>query len=160
MVPVGSVRQQMATSPIVFHLTGSRYFGNATAKSDWDFFTEYTENTQKFLANLGFVRLAFHGYNDELTAGVWRHAAEQIDVQLVRDVPLKIKIQEMIYADVGMLVTLRNVTKNEATAIWDFLYRLIGNVKRSSDHAGDPRNALPLVEPILQEFMKGKPIPF
>lgn len=37
-----------------FQLTGSRFFGGYTEKSDWDFFVQYSPDINEFLKNIGF----------------------------------------------------------------------------------------------------------
>ena len=50
-------------SQFKFYLTGSRYFGNATATSDWDFFVQDSPMVRKWLESEGY----WHGtkFNEE-----------------------------------------------------------------------------------------------
>lgn len=81
-----------------FYLTGSRYFGGYTDTSDYDYFTEDTQSTAKLLEEHGFRKLGFTDYKDELTSSVYRVEIDgkRIDIQLVKDVRLKIRAQQIL----------------------------------------------------------------
>jgi len=49
-----SMLDQIRTSVIHFHLTGSRFFGNVTDNSDWDFFVEHQDGLRDWLEARGF----------------------------------------------------------------------------------------------------------
>ena len=98
----------MKNSSYPFQLTGSRFFGTDTAKSDWDFFVQDTPEVKEWLMSLGFFRhgnqspyagdglctgvMVFNGYNPSRETDPADDSA-QIHVQLVNDFSLKQKIQ-------------------------------------------------------------------
>ena len=43
-----SVFKMLRQSSYTFYLTGSRYFGNYTENSDWDFFADYNTIVREF----------------------------------------------------------------------------------------------------------------
>ena len=91
-------------APFEFHLTGSRFFGNAHHDSDWDFFTEDSIEVREFLQNQGFENL-----NDKLEvnpkdlyredpniATVFESVFAKVQVQLVQNVGQKIVAQDIL----------------------------------------------------------------
>jgi hypothetical protein len=85
---------QLETS---FYLTGSRFFGTNHKNSDYDYFTEYTEEIIQILGSIGFQMESTSNYRDTNTIMVMRGhnwCGGQIDIQLVNDVSLKDKIQK------------------------------------------------------------------
>lgn len=56
----------------VFHLTGSRFFGNPEVDSDFDFMTEDSESLRGFLSTLGFELVESCYNKDKLITGVYR----------------------------------------------------------------------------------------
>lgn len=77
------------------NLTGSRYFGNANDASDWDFFIEDTEEVKAVLTELGFKNKRKDSYSsDQFITSVM--SMYNIDVQLVSDVEVKCKAQELL----------------------------------------------------------------
>lgn len=118
--PTEQMLDKMEKSPFVFHLTGSRYFGIHTSISDYDFFTQSSEEVRKFLVANNFSKIGdmdayVNGLCDELdssatwmapyskpkpvinpdnAAEVWR--GYKIDIQLVANPELKLAIQEVL----------------------------------------------------------------
>lgn len=86
----------LANSSHNFYLTGSRFFGNARELSDWDFFSQYSEELEKWLLEQGFTHLlgSQNLYNDENTAMVLERG--WIQVQLQAEVNLKIAAQTIL----------------------------------------------------------------
>ncbi len=110
---------ELKISDIPFHLTGSRFFGVNTPESDWDFFTDYNEETEKFLREKGFHEIRNSTrYSDSETVTVYRWhdtANNQIDIQLVRDIALKNQIQNI----------LKNMGyTNPTTAMWNLAFKV------------------------------------
>jgi len=104
----------LRNSTINFHLTGSHFFHSATVASDIDFFAQDDEKTAKFLVDCGFKRLETSSYIDTQTTAVFRKGS--IDVQLVRDVALKDKVQEKIKA---LFPKFPHLTKLQQCEIWE-----------------------------------------
>ncbi len=84
--------------PMTFYLTGSRAFGTEHEQSDWDFFTADDPDTEELLIKMGFKILIQDdavAYKDEITNKVLRHAFG-VDVQLVEDYALKLRVQNVL----------------------------------------------------------------
>lgn len=88
------LNSMLSVRHITFHLTGSRYFGNATDASDWDFFAETLPDNglAHWLSSAGFNLLSHSRYTDNQTVDVWRHPTG-IDVQEVKSAKLKASAQ-------------------------------------------------------------------
>lgn len=82
-----------------YYLTGSHYFGHSNDLSDWDFFTQDSEEVFEYLVNNGFFLRDSHSYlQDKEICRVLRYSAPgiQIDIQLVSDTNLKLEAQALI----------------------------------------------------------------
>lgn len=82
-----------------YYLTGSRYFEHSSEFSDWDFFTQDSEETFEYLVTNGFsLRNSSNYLKDKEICRVLRYSKPgiQIDVQLVSDVNLKLEAQTLI----------------------------------------------------------------
>ncbi|HWY34243.1 MAG TPA: hypothetical protein VNX68_06320 [Nitrosopumilaceae archaeon] len=113
-----SILSKMEKSEFLFHLTGSRYFVGR-GSNDADYFTLYTEQVEHFLRELGFSAISKREYGDlncTLVMRGWDDGGLQIDVQLVKDVELKIQVQEKLKA-----IGLTHPTKEE----WNFAFQLL-----------------------------------
>ena len=53
-----TVLERMGDSPFHFYLTGSRFFGTADERSDWDYFVDDSDEVRDFLQNLGFYDIS------------------------------------------------------------------------------------------------------
>jgi hypothetical protein len=95
-------------------LTGSRYFGVARPNSDWDFMLPADD---EYRLPLDFVRKKEPKYteHDPLIAGVYESYQSNIHVQIVLDMPLKIRAQEIARLHVG---ALNCVPKEEQAYLW------------------------------------------
>lgn len=107
--------------PERFYLTGSRFFGTQGQNSDWDYFTENSDEVFLKLKDLGFVKISARTYGDANSARVMRwtakHTKLQVDVQLVHDVELKRRVQER-FVKIGFVPTSRDS--------WDLAFALDG----------------------------------
>ncbi|MCK5611070.1 hypothetical protein KAR91_54860 [Candidatus Pacearchaeota archaeon] len=106
-------------SNFTFYLTGSRYFGGKHSDSDWDFFTEDSEEVRVFLGKLGFERLKSTKYADHGVTCVYRHL-EKIDVQLVEDPGFRQSIQKVL-KDKKHFIN-RAYSRGTRTHIWNIAY--------------------------------------
>lgn len=79
-------------SPVSFYLTGSRFFGNATSTSDWDFMAEDSSEVETLLIQNGFTRVDVDNYSDFSITKVFAHIQCNIHVQLIRKDYLRRKI--------------------------------------------------------------------
>ena len=78
-----------------FFLTGSRFFGNATEQSDWDFYAEYTYDLKKSMSLQGWKEAKACQYRmDPNVATVLKKSG--IHVQLVRHLKIKHVCQEAL----------------------------------------------------------------
>jgi hypothetical protein len=108
------------SGPVV--LTGSRYFGNTHANSDWDFFIDsYTavDLTQKgwHLINSDYSKddAICHVFEKEFFVG---NIAIPVQVQLVRMFASKCLAQKVIYDDVSLRHDL-TLSKERAKLVWE-----------------------------------------
>ena len=77
-----------------YHLTGSRFFGDAGPSSDWDYFVKEDPHIENFLARSGWCQEFDGSYNDPVLVSCWRK--DNVHVQVVEDVDLKLKVQDFI----------------------------------------------------------------
>lgn len=127
----------MSSSKFDFYLTGSRYFGNATEKSDWDFFVQYDDQIVKFLLDLGFKRnYNEKAYDDKGVSAVYTFvptkytgfedisdSPEHIDVQLTKHAWYKLEVQK--YIKHKYLDELIACQKSKRKDIWNKVYNEI-----------------------------------
>ena len=79
--------------PHAFHLTGSRFFGTATEKSDTDFVASYSKEVVEWLAEQGYKRIQAPSemYDEGIyTKEVWRHDKFNIEIQLTENLDAKL----------------------------------------------------------------------
>jgi hypothetical protein len=106
-----------------FYLTGSVFFGNAHAHSDWDFFIQgpVTESDAHYLLALGFNKE--HKHPDELFGGVtevWSFPHPEVHILVVNDIDFRNHVQNMIkeYFPTGY-------NKHNAHGIWHMACALV-----------------------------------
>lgn len=118
-----------------FQLTGSRYFGYQSNKSDWDFFVQERpkREVEKWLISRGFrcISQPTH-YKDKMCLTVWRWEDEtnQIDVQIVRDAELKQKCQQWLS---HFPYALKETPKHRHAYFWDLALALKRDLKSDRD---------------------------
>lgn len=124
----------MSSSKFNFYLTGSRYFGNATEKSDWEFFVQYDKEIVKYLLDLGFKRNHNEkAYDDKGISAVYTFVPsdytgfedvsqlpEHIDVQLCNQAWYKFEVQK--YIKHKYLEELIACDKSKRKDIWNRTY--------------------------------------
>ena len=118
----------------VFFLTGSRYFGGSTEKSDYDFFAQHSDELMKALEQTGFHILSTYfgdstgkllGRDPDIVE-VARYQGESlrgpfsIDVQLVHNFERRKKITELLYHS-GLMP---KIPKEDRPAFWSMAYSL------------------------------------
>lgn len=88
-----------------FYLTGSRFFGNANEKSDWDFFTLYDKEVRRELLDYGFERNTDETYSGDteivevLSKDCFNPTTGtpvKVDVQLLKALTKKVAVQEAL----------------------------------------------------------------
>lgn len=88
-----------------FYLTGSRFFGGVTEKSDWDFFTLYDKEVRRELLDYGFERNTDETYSGdtEVVEVLSKFCVDsdtgkpvKIDVQLLKVLKKKVAVQEAL----------------------------------------------------------------
>lgn len=117
-----AVHLRISYIPFDYYVTGSRFFGNARADSDFDYFTQNTFDTRMWLKRNGFRKLPEGAsyYNCDINlAQVYRKG--NVDIQLVKDVSKKLKAQEILKAN-GVL---NNLDKSARRAAWNDTYRFM-----------------------------------
>jgi hypothetical protein len=117
-----NVLHQLHASKFDFYLTGSRFFGSANETSDYDFFTP-TTSVVDFLSSLGFNVVCGEYAGDPNCLCVYRYKNDkvQIDIQLVRDLQLKQKVQSLIKEHNLLL----GHDKYEAKIVWTTAFYIV-----------------------------------
>ena len=113
----------LARLPEAFHLTGSRFFGYATSKSDWDFAAQYSPELVRKLRDIGFVSCdrGYVRYGDGYTVDVMEHC--DVQVQLRSDLGLTLKVRDLLYNELrGELRAAGHEQRREA---WRLLYGVV-----------------------------------
>ena len=91
---------KLHNAPFTFYLTGSRFFGNITPKSDWDFYASYNKQICEWLNDQGFIQASHHLYGDDPNCvKVFTNtnaATTPIHVQLVADIKAKHQCQTIL----------------------------------------------------------------
>lgn len=100
---VGTVLGLLSADSHIFSLTGSRFFGNATAVSDWDFFVLNSKSVRNFLESIGFSEISTEemvdlGYDRSQFSHIYELKCSDgvIQVQCVQDCVGKKIAQEKI----------------------------------------------------------------
>ena len=97
------------------YLTGSRFFGGATADSDYDFFTSNDLGLKNTLKDLEFEKIDDAVYPDQDNICLMRYSKDvQIDIQIIHHPVHKLFAQNDLI-DVGM----RHIPKMYRPKIWD-----------------------------------------
>jgi len=93
--PILTTLDQLAMSEIKFYLTGSRFFGNYKAASDYDFFALNSPATIKFLESCDFETVKeYANYSQTIVKGLYvSNSHELIHVQLYDDPELRNTLQ-------------------------------------------------------------------
>lgn len=114
---VNATIYQLQSSDFKFYLTGSRFFGNFTKYSDWDFFVKDSLEVRNFLQEIGFsIHLKDYTYKDRNLNFIVCHNNVPIQIQLVNDADLKICAQVLLFET----DELRNVQdKSKRSYIWN-----------------------------------------
>lgn len=101
----------LRASRFTFYPTGSRAWGTSNEDSDYDFFTEDTEDIRHFLENNGFKQISEGPYcADPTLSAVYRK--KNVDVQLCSHLAEKMNIQAVLAA------YMPRWTKEQQTAAW------------------------------------------
>ena len=109
MMKLEVIHKLHAMKDHTFYLTGSRYFGNATEDSDWDFFVQFpldkdslgnhtlAMELRKYLESNGFKPVfdTYYG-KDRQTLLVMRNDEAKVDIQFVEDVKIKLGAQYLL----------------------------------------------------------------
>ncbi len=86
----------LMNSQFYFFITGSRYFKTNTPHSDWDFFVEKNEEVEIFLKDQGFFIDNQMSYSDSSIYTVYINPNDNVQVQVVFDMELKMLAQTVI----------------------------------------------------------------
>jgi len=110
----------LKVSKFDFFLTGSRFFKRtAQEDTDWDFYTQDCAEAQMYLQQNGYV--VSRTYEDLFTVLILTKKTPwiKIDVQLVKDVELKTRAQEMLTPFINY------VSKEYHGVLWDMAFSWI-----------------------------------
>lgn len=138
-----SVLASVQSSPCQFHLTGSRFFNTATALSDWDFFTTDDKMVRSSLVLWGFkihsmpqrgairktaiVDKQDYSYIDTNCITVYRHHEAKIDIQIVKDVNLKVDAQNMLLPLYPFII--KDIPKHGRWKLWHAAYTAVKAIR-------------------------------
>lgn len=88
------IEQMEQNKEFMFYLTGSKFF--VGQGNDTDYFVQHDNEVINWLWSIGFAEISKKTYGDNNCIAVLRYVApyEQIDVQIVEDCTLKIRVQE------------------------------------------------------------------
>lgn len=128
--------QEMIIRGVPYALTGSRYFQwlgkDISRKTDWDFFTPYSKETEEYLFTLGFELLhtISSEYKDSDVVKVYRainiqlyvpdeDIPVQVDIQLVKDYSRRLLIRNVMKR---MYLPWDSISKEGRSHIWDGMY--------------------------------------
>lgn len=106
---------QLNAGQVLWHPCGSRYFGDSTDTSDFDFFTEHTEALQNYLATRGFKLTKKAEYMDVNSISIFEKG--KVHAIFVRSVEARQTVQKF----------LKNVPKRtrKSTKQWDSAYKTL-----------------------------------
>jgi hypothetical protein len=143
--------------PVELHLTGSRYFGHSSSNSDWDFFTQHSNETAANLEKLGFRPLTYTSYVDMESVMVYRGRFPknntlpivQVDVQLVRDVLLKIHAQKIMYTHLRYVMS--KIPKDARNKLWNVAFWLLTD-RTKCENPNGMEIEFPNIQGILSKF--------
>ena len=113
-------------SPKKFYLTGSRFFGNHTVGSDYDFFTQSNNDYVEFLLKIGFRKLTDVDFNEQTYDGkqfvtILEYLpldGNKIQIQFVYEYDRKNRIQNRIKNE---FKSFNDLTKEQKRDLWSFL---------------------------------------
>ncbi len=118
----GEALGKLEASPFEFHLTGSHFFHTNHRFSDWDFYTQYSDEVAEWLENVGFVKLDGYYANgigfDTNTNGIWH--MNGVDVQLCVDAEVK-RISQKIIRDLQICVDKKTRGADGIRHVWNTL---------------------------------------
>ena len=113
-----------------FYLTGSRFFGNASPNSDWDFFASDCMNAKQ-LENLGFKKISSEvmtdmGYDRSQFASIWEFEAVDgvLQIQLIQNVLAKQHVQNLIFTEYKE--QFNAMPKERRKQLWSLLLKARG----------------------------------
>lgn len=118
--------------PYQFFLTGSRYFGNYTAQSDWDFFVEYGGDLIVKLRSIGFEQVSDSTYSDSGLMFLFQKQDQGtvVQIQIVRDVRIKRMAQYIL--NNRLKTKYMTATKEERGTLWSAVLETIDYMNQST----------------------------
>lgn len=121
--PTTQALLQLDRSDRFWHPCGSRYFGDSTDTSDFDFFAEHTEELQNYLATRGFKLTKKAEYMDVNTISIFEKG--KVHAIFVRSVEARQTVQKF----------LKNVPKRtrKSTKQWDSAYKTLVPMFKDSE---------------------------
>lgn len=120
-----SIVTALEKSEFTFYLTGSRFFGNAHEKSDWDFFTEDSGDALRdYLRRIGFRRLDSKTteYTDMNVIDIWEN--QNVHVQVIRNLHFKRKAQVLLNTKPFKAIYLA-ATKTRRRHLWEGIFKAL-----------------------------------
>lgn len=123
-----SIVTALEKSEFTFYLTGSRFFGNAREKSDWDFFTEDSGDALRdYLRRIGFRRLDSKTteYTDMNVIDIWEN--QNVHVQVIRNLHFKRKAQVLLNTKPFKAIYLA-ATKTRRRHLWEGIFKALDDM--------------------------------
>jgi hypothetical protein len=104
-----------------FYLTGSRFFGNFTENSDWDYFTDDERKFYEVITGLKASPIKYGDAFDYITKDVCRFniGTAMIDIILVKDSNVKLRAQGFIKS-----MGIFDLHKAVMTRVWNSTYEI------------------------------------
>lgn len=141
------ILEMIEKSPNEYYLTGSRFFGGATEKSDYDFFVQESPEVFQELNSWGLIDLSKQkntgsDYFDQMCVSVWggfqhlnqekqidiryqtngaipKYADHLVHIQVVKNAEMKNNIQNLLFKS-GLLLTIKD--KRMRKRLWDVCF--------------------------------------
>lgn len=141
------ILEMIEKSPNKYYLTGSRFFGGATEKSDYDFFVQESPDVLQELNSWGMIDLSKQekvgsDYFDQMCVGVWggfqhlnreqqnevyyranrdipKYADHLVHIQVVKNAEVKNYVQALLFNS-GLLLIIKD--KRMRKRLWDVCF--------------------------------------
>lgn len=107
-----------------FYLTGSRFFGNTTQFSDYDFCVEYSSEVETFLKSYSFKKDDNSYYCSAIQQTVAVYKNGEVHVQLIENVERKLKAQEFLLKT-KKLNGVSKRSKTKISSVWNDAFYLV-----------------------------------
>lgn len=134
------VLNQLEESTYHFYLTGSRFFGQETLTSDYDFFIAHSDDAIQFLFDLGFRSFGAGNYPDSILTDVISYSFEGkkiIDIQILHTGKLRTKklAQKILAGPLHYEYLQAPKGTYDRIRLWNSLYRVVEVIDEYNNYA-------------------------